>query len=77
MTPWAKAALSDEEAAVIEARGRALGVRIGALYSSRHRQWSVTVGRGEQTVRVKGKGPLAAVFAGAFDDYEEAFGVTA
>lgn len=75
-TPWARNALAaePEQRAILEARAAELGVSFGAGYSSRHREWVVTVtplAQPDRRTRLRGRGPLAAVVAGALDDYAQ------
>lgn len=76
-TPWARNALAadPEQRAILEARAAELGVSFGAGYSSRHREWVVTVtplAQPDRRIRLRGRGPLVAVIAGALSDFEEA-----
>lgn len=71
LSPWARNALSEDELRDLSDRQRELGCRVSAAYSSTHRKWTVRVTAGSVYVVLSGHGPLAAIMAGALDDFAE------
>lgn len=70
LTPWARDKLATEDGRAVLARADAMGVDLGATYSSRHRRWAVSGASVRGVTRLNGRGPLAAVLAGLLDDVE-------
>jgi hypothetical protein len=70
LTTVARGQISAEDAAALDARCRELGVRAGALYSFRSRCWTVGVRDRTRAVELRATGDLAAILAGALDDWE-------
>lgn len=56
----------------LQRRADELGVTVGALWHARDDSWVITVKNGSTRTRLRAYGPLAAVLAGALDDYEAA-----
>lgn len=71
MTPWAQDRLGPDKAR-IEARAAEMGVTLGALWSSRHREWSVSASGNGRRVSLRAKGGLAVALDGVMDDHQEA-----
>ena len=74
MTPWAreKLAADPEERARIFARADAMGVRLGALYAPKKREWQVSASGHGITVQLRAHGKLVTVLDGVMDDFIEA-----
>lgn len=72
MTPFARNALTQPEADRVASIESELGVRVGALRSVRNREWIVSVDGQGKRVRLRAKGPLAAIIDGAIEDWQAA-----
>jgi hypothetical protein len=70
LTTMGRAAIARAEEDALEARAAELGVVVGALYSARNSEWVVSVVAGQTRTRLRAHGPLAAILAGALDDFE-------
>lgn len=69
LSPMARQMLDEKDRAELEARARAMGVKVQVTRNVRRRYWKVTV-LGERITVLGGAGPVAAVMAGALDDAE-------
>lgn len=70
-TPWARAGIDPRARADLEQRARNIGVVVstGTLYPQSGR-WTVKVTQGRRQVILRAEGDLAAIVAGALDDFE-------
>lgn len=69
LSPWSAAAMDPDEYASLETRAEALGVIVSCFRRS-DKQWMVRASRGETCSSLVGRGPVAAIIAGALDDWE-------
>lgn len=71
LSPWSAKAMDPDEYAALEGRAAGLNVIVSTFRRS-DKQWMVRVSRGEVTTSLVARGPLAAIIAGALDDWEAA-----
>lgn len=69
-TSLARDELTIAESVHVELRARQMGVYVIAQRSIRRNCWRVVITQGKRHAELFGKGPLAAVIDGAFQDFE-------
>ena len=72
MTPWARDKIGPERDRLL-ARADELGVTLGAMWSSTHREWWVSADGDGRRIEVKAKGALSVALDGAMNRWESAY----